>query len=161
MADNTNFENDATNDIKKALLFDAPAGISDGFDDTQKQKDLEKEKQQAHIDEINKQIAIVDDAYFNVWKTNEKTRELKKRWLFWTAGVITVVQIIFIMGVVLASALSDNFYISDTVFVSVIFATLVQVIAIVKIITSSLFDNKNDKFFAFISQWINKTKPKE
>jgi len=116
--------------------------------------DLEKLK----CKEIEVQLSIINDAYFEVWKKTEKSRERKKHWLFYASGILAIVQVVFIFVVVLLNASCNSFYINDNVLISVVFASFAQVVGIVAIITKNLFDNKNDKFFAFITGWINKTK---
>ena len=94
---------------------------------------------------------------FWIWKNSENKREKWKAHLLYGFGLLSIVQALFIMVMVWRSATCNQFYISDVVFVSVIFGTLVQIIGVVLVITKSLFNNKEDKIIDFISRWIKRS----
>jgi len=138
------FEKEIKEQINSWLLAsNVPKGIK--FDEAKKLKDKEDEAQLEMIKEV-----------FDFWKAVETKRESGKKLLLWGFGALSIVQTIFIMVIVIWSAIDYNFIISENVFISVIFGTLVQIIGVVMVITKSLFDNKNDKIMSFISQWIRR-----
>lgn len=125
------------------LTSNTPKGTK--FDETEKLKN----------EEDRAQLEIIKDLY-KFWKNVETKRERWKKLLLWGFGILSIFQTLFIMVIVILSAVCYSFQISENVFISVIFGTLLQIIGVIKVITKSLFDNKNDKIFDFISPWIKR-----
>ncbi|MCL2562884.1 MAG: hypothetical protein FWE08_02475 [Oscillospiraceae bacterium] len=93
---------------------------------------------------------------FGIWKFGERKREKWRARLLYGFGVLSIIQTMFIMAMVVLNALYNKIYISEGVFISVIFGTLVQIISVIMIITKSVFNNKDDKTLEFISRWIKR-----
>jgi len=107
--------------------------------------------------EENQYQLLMIKQVFRIWRNIESKREKRKAVLLYGFGLLSVVQALFIMVVVWISATNNQFNISDAVFVSVIFGTLVQIIGVVLVITKSLFNDKEDKIIDFISRWIKRS----
>ena len=134
------------------LREDSELGIDENIIEKRIFNEAEKLKNKENL----YQLSMIEQT-FTFWKKLELARESRKMHLLRAFGRLSILQTMFIMVLVVLSAVLDTFYIYERIFISVIFGTLVQIVGVVMVITKSSFNEKDDKVIDFISQWIKRT----